>query len=70
MEMSYRRAWLLIDQMNHLFEEPVIETKHGGSGGVVPSSLRCRGRSPHQGFDQSYAQSLIPQWQHKEEQRQ
>ena len=33
MGMSYRRAWLLIDQLNHIFEEPVIEAKHGGSGG-------------------------------------
>ena len=33
MGMSYRRAWLLIDQLNHIFEEPVIEAKHGGFGG-------------------------------------
>jgi molybdate transport system regulatory protein len=33
MGMSYRRAWLLIDELNGLFEEPVIETKHGGPGG-------------------------------------
>ena len=33
MGMSYRRAWLLIDALNTLFEEPVIETKHGGQGG-------------------------------------
>jgi molybdate transport system regulatory protein len=33
MDMSYRRAWLLIDELNELFEEPVIETKHGGPGG-------------------------------------
>jgi molybdate transport system regulatory protein len=33
MGMSYRRAWLLIDELNHMFEEPVIGAKHGGSGG-------------------------------------
>lgn len=33
MGMSYRRAWLLIDELNHLFEELVIEAKHGGQGG-------------------------------------
>jgi molybdate transport system regulatory protein len=33
MDMSYRRAWLLIDELNELFEGPVIETKHGGPGG-------------------------------------
>ena len=33
MGMSYRRAWLLIDELNRLFETPVLETKHGGSAG-------------------------------------
>jgi molybdate transport system regulatory protein len=33
MGMSYRRAWLLIDELNGLFDEPVTETKHGGPGG-------------------------------------
>jgi molybdate transport system regulatory protein len=33
MGMSYRRAWLLIDALNAMFEEPVIATKHGGQGG-------------------------------------
>ena len=33
MGMSYRRAWLLIDELNGLFDEPVIETKHGGLAG-------------------------------------
>lgn len=33
MEMSYRRAWLLIDELNALFEQPVVATKHGGPHG-------------------------------------
>jgi molybdate transport system regulatory protein len=33
MGMSYRRAWLLADQVNQTFTSPVIETQHGGSGG-------------------------------------
>jgi len=33
MEMSYRRAWLLVDELNHLFREPAIETKQGGKSG-------------------------------------
>jgi molybdate transport system regulatory protein len=33
MGMSYRRAWLLIDELNGLFEAPVVETKHGGWAG-------------------------------------
>ena len=33
MGMSYRRAWLLIDELNTLFAKPVIATKHGGQHG-------------------------------------
>jgi molybdate transport system regulatory protein len=31
MEMSYRRAWLLVDQMNKTFGQPVVRTHTGGS---------------------------------------
>src|SRR5215475_10274817 len=33
MGMSYRRAWLLVDEINHIFREPLVETQLGGSGG-------------------------------------
>ena len=33
LEMSYRRAWLLIDAMNQCFREPVVDTATGGKGG-------------------------------------
>jgi molybdate transport system regulatory protein len=33
MEMSYRRAWLLIDALNHLFKTPLVATKLGGKSG-------------------------------------
>ena len=33
MDMSYRRAWLLVDELNHLFRAPSIETKQGGKSG-------------------------------------
>ncbi len=33
MEMSYRRAWLLIDEVNGIFGKPVVETATGGTGG-------------------------------------
>jgi len=33
MNMSYRRAWLLSDEINRMFRTPVLETQHGGSGG-------------------------------------
>src|SRR5262245_1221731 len=33
MEMSYRRAWLLIDELNGIFGKHLVETATGGSGG-------------------------------------
>ncbi|MBU2740826.1 MULTISPECIES: winged helix-turn-helix domain-containing protein [Acidithiobacillus] len=33
MHMSYRRAWLLVDTMNHSFLTPVVSTATGGSHG-------------------------------------
>eukprot|EP01035_Chromulina_nebulosa_P045671 gene45671-61854_t len=33
MDMSYRRGWLLADELNRMFRQPVIETKHGGRSG-------------------------------------
>ena len=31
MGMSYRRAWLLVDQMNKTFGQPVVQTHTGGN---------------------------------------
>ena len=31
--MSYRRAWLLVDELNRLFRERVVATQHGGPRG-------------------------------------
>jgi molybdate transport system regulatory protein len=31
--MSYRRAWLLADEINRMFKEPSIFTRHGGKAG-------------------------------------
>jgi molybdate transport system regulatory protein len=33
MGMSYRRAWLLVDDLNHCFDEPVVQAQHGGRAG-------------------------------------
>jgi len=32
-DMSYRRAWLLVDDVNKTFSMPAIETQLGGRGG-------------------------------------
>ena len=33
MDMSYRRAWMLVDTMNRCFKEPLVETATGGRRG-------------------------------------
>ena len=33
MGMSYRRAWLLADEINRMFKEPSVFTRHGGKSG-------------------------------------
>lgn len=41
MNMSYRRAWMLIDGLNRCFRGPVVETQLGGTrgGGAVLTDL-------------------------------
>lgn len=31
--MSYRRAWLLVDELNQLFSQPLVAAHHGGFKG-------------------------------------
>lgn len=33
MEMSYKRAWMLVEEMNAAFEAPVVESVRGGPKG-------------------------------------
>jgi molybdate transport system regulatory protein len=33
MDMSYRRAWLLVDALNHMFDAPAVERQRGGKQG-------------------------------------
>ncbi len=33
MDMSYRRAWLLVDCLNSYFRQPVVAAQIGGTGG-------------------------------------
>jgi molybdate transport system regulatory protein len=34
MGMSYRRTWLLVDEMNRCWREPLVATTRGGGGGA------------------------------------
>lgn len=42
--MSYRRAWLLVDDMNNCFREPVVAAQkggtHGGGAALTPFGKR------------------------------
>ena len=42
-QMSYRRAWLLVDDLNQLFADPVVSAHHGGVKGGG-ASLTDQGR--------------------------
>ena len=42
-QMSYRRAWLLVDELNQLFATPVVAAHHGGAKGGG-ASLTDEGR--------------------------
>lgn len=33
MEMSYKRAWMLVEEMNGAFADPVVESARGGAKG-------------------------------------
>jgi molybdate transport system regulatory protein len=33
MEMSYKRAWMLVETMNAAFREPLVDSMRGGAGG-------------------------------------
>jgi len=33
MQMSYRRAWLLVDDLNRIFRSPLVEAQPGGAKG-------------------------------------
>jgi molybdate transport system regulatory protein len=43
MRMSYKRAWQLVDELNHVFDRPLVEASKGGArgGGAL---LTARGR--------------------------
>jgi molybdate transport system regulatory protein len=49
LKMSYRQAWLLVDEVNAMFKEPVVRAQTGGGGGGG-SALTPGGRSIVRGY--------------------
>ncbi|MBM6595228.1 winged helix-turn-helix domain-containing protein [Microvirga pudoricolor] len=51
MGMSYRRAWTLVDTLNHYFREPLVVSSAGGrSGGgatLTPTGIEVLARYRH-----------------------
>ncbi len=41
--MSYRKAWFYLKRMAEVLHEPVVETRHGGSGGGGETKLTALG---------------------------
>ena len=42
--MSYKRSWLLVQEMNAAFATPLVETEKGGTGGGGGTQLTPLGR--------------------------
>jgi molybdate transport system regulatory protein len=62
--LSYRRAWLLIDDLNHSFRYPVIEAETGGVGGGG-TRLTPFGRKLMQLYQAIEAEALAATWKHR-----
>lgn len=64
--MSYRRAWVLVDELNKLFGAPVVATQlggsHGGGASLTPlgSELIVRFRALEQATEPLARQYLGP----------
>lgn len=60
MDMSYRRAWLLVDAMNRMFSQPVIESQRGGKqgGGAMLSAFGLELLERYEGMQKRAALAL------------
>ena len=60
MDMSYRRAWLLVDALNHMFREPVIESQRGGKqgGGAVLTAFGTEVLERYRGMEKRMNEAL------------
>jgi molybdate transport system regulatory protein len=64
--LSYRRAWLLINDLNNAFRFPVIEAATGGIGGGG-TRLTPFGRKLVQVYQTIEVEALAATWKHRRE---
>ena len=62
MGMSYRRAWMLIDDMNRCFKQPLVETAKGGArgGGASVSDFGRDVLGRYLAIEKKAAQAIAP----------
>lgn len=59
LDMSYRRAWLLVETMNRCFRAPLVEAAKGGARAAAPISPHSAPRC----LSATGAWSRSPNWQ-------
>ena len=57
--MSYRRAWVLVQSMNALFDEPLARMTKGGRGGGGGAQVTARGREIIAAFRRAERQATL-----------
>lgn len=62
LDMSYRRAWELIDDLNAIFGQPVVESKSGGKngGGATVTALGLNLISRYRAMERAAAAAAQP----------
>lgn len=62
MDMSYRRAWLLVEAMNQAFREPVVAAVSGGKrgGGAVVTPFGQELLARYRAIEHKAAQAVAP----------
>jgi molybdate transport system regulatory protein len=49
--MSYRRTWLLVDEMNRCWRAPLVSTVRGGGGGAQVTEAGCKALADYRALE-------------------